>query len=431
MSVHPSAPIIESEAWERGRDRKIAALLFLVVWVVYLATATYSGVQINDNRATNMSAWSVVERGTLALPEGDQWGEDLRWADPGADGRYYTDRFPGTIAHGVPFHLVASWFGINEDPQHPVQVNYAAGGVAAATVSAAFVAALYAVFRQLVDRRFALIGALVAAFATATWSVSADALWTHGPTSLWLTLGMLALARERHARAGLAFAVSVLSRPQTAVAPAVVGTWRGIARRQLHPVAVIGLTSALGAVGMSIYSKLVFDTWLPVGGYNPGKLAAVAATESGVFLERVVQTFANPYRGVLIVTPFLLILLPFVRHGWRIAPDWVRSSAVAGIAYMAVQLRANDWAGGGHFYGSRLTIEMLVLAAPLLLLTAHAVFRRRSLLRAALQGALAVAFAIHLVGAAFMSVGPEGRDAWRNYVQESCEEYVLQNCGSS
>lgn len=398
----------------------------LLVCIVFLATASYTGAQVNDNRATNIAALRIVTDGSLALPP--EWAEDIRWVEEGADGRAYVDRFPGTIAHGVPFHLVASWFGVNEDPSHPAFVNYAPGGVAAATIAAAFIAVLYLVFRQLVDRPLAVAGALIAAFGTATWSVTADALWTHGPTSLWLTVGMLFLAKGQLARSGLGFAVAVLARPQTAVAPAVVGIWRGIKRRDLRPVLVIGATSALGALGLSLYSKAIFGTWMPVAGY-PAARATQVVTNSGSgdsslsFPVEVWHLLVNDERGVLLFTPFLVVLLLFLHRGWRVAPEWVKSSAIAGIVYMVVQLRANAWDGGSHFYGSRLTIEMLVLSAPLLILTVQEGVRQYSLRWLLLQVVVVVSIVVHGIGATTQSLSPEGRGQWPRYIRLVCLDH--------
>lgn len=413
--------------WEPRRDRRILAALFLGIWIVYLLTATYDGMQINDNRATSLSAWSVATRGTLALPV--EWDDELRWARQGQDGRLYTNRFPGAILVGVPFHAAWALTGQHEEPGHPVFLDYGPSGVAAATVTAAAMALLYGVFRHLAARRLAVAATLVAAFATASWSVSADALWTHGPTSLALVAGTLLLARGRHAWSGLAFGAGILARPQLAVVPAVIGLWRGWERRSLRPVVAVGTTSALGLTAVAAYSRVLWGTWLPVAGYSEQRVADVVETSSGDFLERLVNTLAHQQRGVLLYTPFLLVLLPFLWRGWRVAPPWVRSSAIAGVLYLAVQLRANDWEGGAHFFGSRLTIETLVLLAPLLLCTYQAAFAGERLLRRVLQVAVAASVVVHAVGATIWSIDPRGQDRWHEYVAEVCVAYPdIEEC---
>ncbi len=407
-----------SSAW--SIDVRAAVMLFLVVWASYLATATYTSVQINDNRATAVSAWSVSTRGTFAMPA--EWQEEwVDWAQVGADGRVYTDRFPGAVLVGAPFYAVADLFGLAPQPEHPMFLNYAPAGVAAATVAALAVTVLFLVFRRLAEPRLALVAAGIFAFGTPSWSVSADALWTHGLTSLALAAGMLALAAGRDVLAGSAAAVSILARPQTAVVPLVWGVWRGLSRRRVSPILAIGLTSSVGVLALSLYSRALFGTWLPIAGYSDAKVASVVTSSAWAFLEGIGMTLGHPRRGLLLYVPLVLVLLPFVRHGWRESPEWVRSSAIAGVVYLAVQLRSNTWHGGAHYFGTRLTIESLVLAAPLLLRTWQAVAARDRIFRVLVISAAVISVALHLLGATVWTVWRHGMSDWQDRVDSACE----------
>lgn len=396
-------------------------LLFLIVWVVYLLTASYTVSQVNDNRSVTLTAWSLGTQGTIDLPQG--WRGDIPWEAEGVDGAIHTDRFPGAWLWAAPFHAAADAFLDRGVPPHPVLLNYAPSGVAAATAAALAVLTSFLAFRRLTDRRLALWAAGVLAFATGTWSISADAMWTHSITHLTLMLGVLGAASGREASSGLAFAFSVLTRPQTAVVPAVVGLWRGVSARSIRPVAVIGLTSALGVVAMVAYSRTVFGTWLPIAGYNAAKVESVATVTWTEFFLRFVGGFADPERGILVYTPFVLILLPFIRKGWRVSEWWVRAAAVGGLGYYVVQMRANGFEGGGHFFGSRLGLEMLVLSAPLLLRTWQAFVAGDSFLRRLTVGLIAVAFVLHAFGATVLSTSRSAPAFWANMIAEQCEEF--------
>ena len=405
--------------WHRSRDGRVVLLLFVATWVVYLLTATYDSYQVNDNRAVATSAWSLGARGTLELPA--EWEGSIDWETPGTDGRLFTDRFPGAILLAAPAYAAAGLLGLADQPSHPYFLTYGPAGVTAATIAALVVAVLYGVFRRLVERRTALGAASLFAFGTASWSVTADAMWTHGTTSLGLAGGMLALASGREAWAGSAYAASILARPQTAVVAAVIGIWRGVQLRTLRPVVVIGLTSSLGLLAVSIYSRLLFGTWLPIAGYDPSKVGAVVTSGSLEFAERFLFTLGHPTRGVLRFTPILVMLLPLLHRGWRTAPSWVRSSAVAGVVYLVVQLRSNVWHGGADFFGSRLTIETLVLAAPLLLCTWQAAIRPTRLLRWCFTVLAVLSIVIHAVGATYLSVSPSGRERHAANREALCE----------
>jgi hypothetical protein len=416
---HPEVSNSRVPPWDVRRDRRALVLLFLVVWSVYLGTATYTAYQVNDNRAVAVSAWSLATRGTLALPA--EWAGIVTWEVEGIDGNLYTDRFPGAVLMAAIGYVVADAFGWAEQPSHPLFLNFAPPGVTAATVAALAVAVLFAVFRRLADRRTALLAAMLFAFGTASWSVSADSMWTHGPTSLSLALGTLALASDRLTAAGSSFAFAILARPQTAVVPAVVGLWGGIERRHLRPVLSIGIPSAFGLLTVSMYTHRLFGTWLPVAGYDPAKVDAVVTSSAYSFALGVMWTLIHPNRGVLLYTPVLVVLLPFVHRGWRIAPGWVRSSAIAGVVYLAVQLRSNVWHGGYNFFGSRLTIETLVLISPLLLCIWQAAIVRRRLLRWAFIVAAVLSLVVHTLGATVLTIGPSGVGQFEELVLQVCD----------
>ena len=404
--------------WDRRKDRRALALLLLTVWLVYLATATYDAFQLNDNRAVNLSAWSLGTRGTFELPE--EWEGGNRWIKEGRDGALYTDRFPGAVLWTAPFHAVAEpLFGFGT-PGHDVLLNYAPGGVAAATVTALAVGITFLVFRRLASRRLAMAATVFLAFGNGVWSVSADSMWTHGLTHLTLMIGVLAVASERYARSGLAFAAAVLTRPHTAIVPAVVGIWESAARRRWRPMVVIGATSMLGVVLMVAYSYWLFQTWVPIAGYSTGRPGGLVRTSWVVTGERIAYTLAHPKRGVAIYTPALLVLLPFVRHGWRASPSWVRSAAVGGLLYLGIQLRVNDWTGGADFFGSRLTIETLVLLAPLLLMTWRASVSKSARLKGACVGLLVVGVLLHGYGA-LNPITAESRAAWQAELDGLCD----------
>lgn len=422
----PSTDELAVPAWDRRRDRRAAVVLVLVVWCIYLASATYDAFQLNDNRAVNLSAWSLGTRGSLALPA--EWEGGNRWITEGRSGELYTNRFPGAILWAAPFHAVAEpFFGIGT-PGHDVLLNYAPGGVAAATVTALAIGVTFLVLRRLAPRRSAVVATAFLAFGTGVWSVSADSMWTHGLTHLMLMLGLLATADRRFARSGLAFAASVLTRPHTAVVPAVMGIWESVSRRSWRPVIVVGATSMVGVLVLAAYSQWLFGTWIPVAGYDPARPTGLVETSWTVTVERLANTLAHHQRGVMIYTPALLVLLPFTRHGWRVAPAWVKSASVGGVLYLAVQLRVNDWTGGADYFGSRLTLETLVLLTPLLLLTWRTCIRHSERLKGACVGLLVVGVLLHGYGA-FNPITSESRAAWQVELEGLCErEPDLNGC---
>jgi hypothetical protein len=186
----------------------------------------------------------------------------------------------------------------------------------------------------------------------------------------------------------------------------------------------MGLTSCLGLVALLVYNRLLFDEWtLAAGSYQAflgqfaGRGETYDPTDVMDLATNVAGAIASPSRGVLVLSPFLLLLIPGCFRAWRIAPDWVRASAIAGVSYAAVQVWGNNYAGGAGFYSYRYTIESLTLLSPLLLLswtTWVAVSRARR----TLFGILAV-FSVfqHAVGALYITPSLKaGYDSWQHYL---------------
>jgi hypothetical protein len=102
---------------------------------------------------------------------------------------------------------------------------------------------------------------------------------------------------------------------------------------------------------------------------------------------------------VFVYSPFLLMLLPGLRAAWAEAPQWARSAAAGGLVYLGVQLKANYFAGGAHFYSYRYAIEPLTLMAPILVLAWQNHVAPTARRRGAFASLLVVAIALQAIGA--------------------------------
>lgn len=336
--------------------------LFACVLVVYLVTASYETgrVLINDSFFSAYPAYTLGTSGTLNIDPIVQY-TTKGWAFI-LDGNLRSDRFPGPILLATPFYAIAGGSTFSLGPS----------AVVAALTTAVAVALLHRTLLRVVSLRTATGAALLFAFATAAWTVAADGLWTHGPTLMALSLATWALGSQRYAVSGLGYALAILSRPHTAVVAATAGVWESVAKRSWRPVVTIGATSALGFVGLLVYNRINSNAWDIFPGTYGGRIDA--ATSSGVggqaqadlWLGDIAATFLSPARGLLVLSPFLILCLPGVVTAWRKAPDWVRSSVVGAGLYLVVQLAGNTWVGASGIFGNRLVLEPLLLATPLL-----------------------------------------------------------------
>lgn len=365
--------------------RQIAVALFVVLWVVYFATSTRDVALVNDPLSSTAAAWGLGTSGELVLPA--TW-QDLPWRAVTVDGDLASNRFPGPTLLGAPFYALLP---VEADVSRAHDVPVVPAALAASFAAAAAMALLFLVLDRLVDdRRLAVSGALVFALATPTWSVSSDALWTHAPAQFALVGAMLAASRSRWWLVGAAVGVAILSRPQLAVVAAVIGIWFAVRERSFRPAVQVGVTSALGLAAVSLYTQVLFGTWLPVAGYSRS-LDRVGTIVTGTgtgeaslpFVTDVVPLLFHPLRGVLVYTLWLWVCLPGLRAGWRGAPAWVRASAVAGTVAMVTQLATNaEWHGGDDLFGYRLPLEWLTLSMPLLVLAWREVAGRHRVGRA-------------------------------------------------
>lgn len=354
--------------WTSGR---VAIAVFAATMAIYLPTATWDALQITDTSATAMAAWNLGEHGTWSLPE--TW-QDLPWRSITPDGEIVTNRFPGAIVWGAAFYAV---WPDGPEPEKGHDIPFGPAGAASATSAALAVAVMFLTLDGLVRRSVALGACVLLALGTGTWTVSADSLFTHGPAQLAIVLGLLALRHDRLWLAGLALGGAMTMRPQLGVVALIVGVGLTVARRSLWPSLRVGIGAmpALGA--LVLHARAFAGTWVPIAGRNTDQVDLVSGVARGGeapnLFENVLLTLGHPHRGLLLYSPFLLILVPGLRAAWRQAGDWIRVAAIAGGVAMIVQLLANpaNFHGGDDFFGYRLPLEMLTLATPLLALAAQ------------------------------------------------------------
>lgn len=156
----------------------------------------------------------------------------------------------------------------------------------------------------------------------------------------------------------------------------------------------------------------MYGEWDPSGGYaGVSSYANSAATDSrwDQFLNEL-GLWISPGRGLLILTPAVIALLPALIRSWRLMPEWVKSLALGGLAYAMIQGLLNYFAGGAGFFGYRLTLEVLACMFPAL---AISVRRAGRLARATLPSVIAVQMGIYGFGAARDGFTMAPTDAWR------------------
>jgi hypothetical protein len=369
-------------------DRRFFLIVFGPLLGVYLFTATWS-LPVNKDTFTNaLFGWNVANHGSVYLEDHaafadlQTWG----WLVPARDS--VTSQYPpGAAILSVPFYAVwpaeAEAFPVFDDSGAAVLTDSGAPVVGlipplapatlvAALTTAAAMGLLALVFRRLdVGDPAALMAAYVGGLATAAWPVASDQLWQHGPNMAWIALALL-LSEHRAVASGFAYGAAILTRPPLALIPAAVGFYRAWATRSPRPLAVVGLGAAAGLAAFVGYNWWVFGDPALSAGYGPSFQSNVLSGggSSGLGSSYPVNLLGAAFssgRGLFVFSPFLLILLPGLRAGWRETPAWARGAAVGGLLYLLLQYKANRYSGGVNYTTYRYPLEALVAAGPLLL----------------------------------------------------------------
>lgn len=392
-------PVRDPSTVSPAEWRRVILLALCLLLPLYLATANWGSLQSVDPRSAALAGWQVAKTGGLAFDS--TWiPESLAWPAEGVEGRTYSNRFPGVIALSAAGYCAAELFGVLPDnptklaidlPMWPATLMAVLVAVGAAVLS-------WRLFRETsVSPRFALAAAGLVALGSPLWSLSADALWTHGATHALLAGSLLSLARRRVALASGLAGLSILFRPHLVVAVLVMALLQDNWRSRL----TLGLGAAAGIAAVAGYSLLVFGQPLPAAGYPIDKMVQWSPFQSvSKFAVNIWNWLFDPRRGVVVLVPTLLIAIPRLRSAWRGSPHWVRVGAIAGIGYALAQLGLIRASGGSWFFGHRTTIEALVLASPLLALSiSEFTTRMRSFGRVALLVTVGFSLVAHTYGA--------------------------------
>jgi hypothetical protein len=234
-------------------------------------------------------------------------GSNLAYAFPLVNG-HYVSLFPiVTPILAIPVYFVSyvllSFAHIPVD-KTMVMVMMKTSATVIAALSCVFV---YLTAKELISKKAALITTLVYAFATSTWSVSAQALWQHGITELLLIIMVYLIIRnERQGSAknilllGLLSGLFFFNRPPDVVLLLpVIGYMIWYERGRLP---VYGAAAAVTGLPFLIYNVLIFGNIF--GGYRQNLGFFTFGPES---LLNFTGLLLAPNVGLLIFSPVLVL----------------------------------------------------------------------------------------------------------------------------
>lgn len=279
----------------------------------------------------------------LSAPFYRLWGQDLAVVEVTGSNRPNVQPISLGIPPLAPAKLAAS------------AATAVAMGLVAATVP-------FAGGSRLVGVATGYVGGL----ATSMWSVASSDLWQHGPAAMWIALGVYLTARSQLWWAGLSFGAAILTRPPLAVVVLIAGVVIAWHRSSPIPAFKLGAAAVAGLAVLLGYNRWLWGKWTVSGGYGSGFAESLVEGDFLAYLSNIGGAMVDPQRGLLMISPFLAVLIPGVREGWRDTPDWVRGAALGGLGYLLLVYKVNRFSGGEGFNGYRYPLEAMTAAAALL-----------------------------------------------------------------
>lgn len=353
-------------------------LLLLAVFGVYAATTERQAVN-TDAYAASAGAWRIATAGTpwfdgldVTALDGTHGSNDGgnangQWLAPSANGHVTAQRMPGPIIAGVPFYWMLA------DGTSEADFSLLPGGLAASLLSALAVMLLFLALRRRVPLALALGGALVFAFATPTWSTSANGLWTHPVTQLGIAGATYALSRDKWWLVGVFLGLGMLGRPHLALIAAIVGVGMAWSRRDWRVAVAVALPTIASLGLMATWNRAVHGLWSIGGAYSDAVIGRAATGVEQLGYNQVTNYLGflvSLDRGFLVWSPVVLLFVPAMLRARRVIPDWSIWLALGGVIYTFFQLRLNYFAGGVGFHGYRHGLELLTCLVPVLVLSA-------------------------------------------------------------
>jgi tetratricopeptide (TPR) repeat protein len=428
-SKHPATSVFVllcatlADQYLRGRGQKWTTdkwdrFIFLAIWAVYLVNFRWRGS--GDVVAASLEPFALLRQGNLYLDafyDNFLSRQDISWVYHRAGHvlSMYTSA-PGLLL--TPVYLIPAVSGVTVTDLMIHQLQ---------KIGASFMVALSAYFvlrslSLLVSRRWALILTIAYAFGTSSWSTSSQAIWQHGPSELFLSIGIYALLRsaqsgslvsppsERYlALSGFSFAMAIWCRYSNVLVFGCVELLILLRYRSSARSFLAGSIAPFLAILADNYfhSGSIFKT-----GYQPQALLFTRTWLPG-FLGLLV----SPSRGLLFYSPFLVFSV------WGFGSSWSKKELtlwrVLGVACFAVLIFYScyeAWCGGWCF-GPRYLADIM----PLLILGIVPVINKLDssfLLRRVFILAVAYSILVHALGS-FLTWSweavPPNLWSWSNY----------------
>jgi hypothetical protein len=354
--------------------RGSAVVLFLTMFVCYNANGRE--IATFDSQARKFLAREIAVNRTLVLDRVVQERPGLAERTAFARDRDGHVRSAYPIAPGVLAGIVA--FVLHAPGIVDMDAALAPNLVAKLTASLLTAGAVVLIFLALcriVRPRSALFAAIAIGVGTNYWTVASQTLWGHESVAFGTALALWAWLRDpptirpsHLAMGGAGLALAFASRHQVLLMILVMLGWAAIrvgVRRAVIPAAIVVATVVATAGTNAMWFGTPLGALSRIESVHPD----VHGVDGPLSLEPwrgVAGLLFSPNRGLFVFSPVLLLALAGgSRHQGPLAwarRGWLGCAVVLHVA--ALSFYAIWW--GGHTYGPRYLLDILVPAAPFL-----------------------------------------------------------------
>lgn len=351
--------------------RLTAAVLLAGLVVIYNANGREIGTV--DSQPAKFTAREVAVAGTLTLDR--VVAERPALAERTAFGRDRQGHFrssyplPSALIAAIPATILHHLGLVDMDA--PLAPNLVAK-LTASCLTAAAVTLIFLSIRRIVPDRIAVVTAIAIGLGTNYWAAVSQTLWQHEcvafglSVALWAWLRPAADIRPRDLwLGGVGLALAGAARPQTAPLVAVMLGWlaaRAGARSAVGPALIVA-AAAISSLATNYYwfGHLLGGTAL-LEAMHP-TIHGVEGSISPAPWVGALGLLVSPSRGVFLFSP--VVIAGLAGLGRRQAPAgmglrWL--AAGVAIQYVVYSLYSVWW--GGHTYGPRYVLDLIVPSSP-------------------------------------------------------------------
>lgn len=358
MSTSTSTPRTPSQ--REYREIICAALVLASVLIVYVASPVITSI---DSFWTIQTALSIIHKGNAKVDDFMVMREQYDNRLDEVDGNLY-NRYPIAVSvMAVPFVWAAElvkpdlYVSMQTHPRRADDFALSLEMWIASFYTALAALLIFFIARFQLTRPFALVAALVFAFATSAWTTASRALWQHGPSMLMLALVLYILlcARDRPrliVLAAVPLAISFWIRPTNSIAVIAFSIYvLKYYRQYLTGYFITGLIVTLPFVW---YDLTLYHALLPEY-FNSARLG-----NTPFFWEALAGNLVSPARGLFIFSPVLLFAVVGAWEHWR-TKRWsgLDTALLAIIAghWLMISSYPHWWAGAS--FGPRYMSDIL------------------------------------------------------------------------